>query len=217
MIILAIETAGADCAACVFDSDGGRVLSAVSETIGKGHAERLMTMIDEVVRDSGLPLSALDRIAVDIGPGSFTGIRVGVATARALALALGVACVGVTTLDVLARQSRGEVAGHNVLITMDARRGEAYCALYDGNGRLLVEPAAYAYEALEGLAGAHEAIIAGSGATAAGLSDSMPLAGVRVETIAALAADMAAGKAVSPLYLRGPDAKPQGGFKVARA
>ncbi|TPW30125.1 tRNA (adenosine(37)-N6)-threonylcarbamoyltransferase complex dimerization subunit type 1 TsaB [Martelella alba] len=217
MIILAIETAGADCAACLFDSNGERLLAAVSETIGKGHAERLMTMIDEVVQASGLPLSAVNRIAVNIGPGSFTGIRVGVATARALALALDVECVGVTTLDVFARQSHSQTAGRNVLITMDAKRGEAYCALYDGKGHLRLAPAAYAYDALAGLAGEHDAVIAGSGGIAAGLDHIVPLAGVRVETIAALAAEMAAGNAVSPLYLRAPDAKPQGGFKVARA
>ncbi len=94
MIVLALDTAGVDCAAALYDSETGRVLAEVCETIGKGHAERLMAMIDEALAASGLALADLDRVAVTVGPGSFTGIRVGVAAARGLALALGIEAVG---------------------------------------------------------------------------------------------------------------------------
>ena len=83
MRLLVIDTSGPDCAAGIFDADGARMLARCAETIGKGHAERLPGMIEQVSRDAGLPLKALDRIAVTVGPGSFTGIRVGVAMARA--------------------------------------------------------------------------------------------------------------------------------------
>ena len=98
MIVLAIDTAGVDCSAALYDSAAGKVLSEVTETIGKGHAERLMAVIDEALAVANLPLKSVERVAVVIGPGSFTGIRVGVAAARGLALALGVESVGVTTL-----------------------------------------------------------------------------------------------------------------------
>lgn len=102
MIVLAIDTAGVDCSAAVYDAQNSVVLAEVSETLGKGHAERLMAMIDEALAKAGRDLREVSRIAVTVGPGSFTGIRVGVAAARGLALALGVECVGVSTLAVLA-------------------------------------------------------------------------------------------------------------------
>src|SRR5690606_16493325 len=88
MIVLAIDTAGVDCSAALYDGETGRMLAAVTDMIGKGHAERLMSLIDEALAQASLELTDVDRIAVVIGPGSFTGIRVGVAAARGLALAL---------------------------------------------------------------------------------------------------------------------------------
>ncbi|WP_313529866.1 tRNA (adenosine(37)-N6)-threonylcarbamoyltransferase complex dimerization subunit type 1 TsaB, partial [Shinella sp.] len=87
MIVLAIDTAGTSCSAALYDSNRDVMLGAAGEDIGRGHAERLMEFVDGALAAAGLDLPAIDRIAVTIGPGSFTGIRVGVAAARGLALA----------------------------------------------------------------------------------------------------------------------------------
>ncbi len=106
MIILALDTAGVDCAAAVYDSGRDTMLGEASDMIGKGHAEHLMGIVDRALNQAGVALSAVDRIAVTIGPGSFTGIRVGVAAARGFALSLGVPAVGITTLAVMAEAQR---------------------------------------------------------------------------------------------------------------
>ena len=88
MIVLAIDTASALCAACIYYSDAEKELGRTQLDLGKGHAEHLMTVIADALAQAGLDFGALDRIVIAVGPGSFTGVRVGVATARGLALAL---------------------------------------------------------------------------------------------------------------------------------
>ncbi|MGQ3295635.1 MAG: tRNA (adenosine(37)-N6)-threonylcarbamoyltransferase complex dimerization subunit type 1 TsaB, partial [Shinella sp.] len=102
MILLAIDTAGTGCYAALYDTDQDTILGAAGADIGRGHAERLMDFVDAALDAAGMTLQDIGRIAVTVGPGSFTGIRVGVAAARGLALALGVPAVGVSTLAALA-------------------------------------------------------------------------------------------------------------------
>ncbi len=216
MLILAIDTAQADCAACLFDSTGDVVLGRTVETIGKGHAERLMAVIDETLLQAGRAPSGFDRIAVNVGPGSFTGVRVGVSTARALALATRTECVGVSSLSAFGFQARELAKDHTVMATIDARRGEAYAQVFDAFGEALTEPSAYAYDALEGLMHRHDALAFGTGASVAGLEIAGDVTHIEIETIARLGADARPHGPVSPLYLRAPDARPQAGYAVAR-
>jgi tRNA threonylcarbamoyladenosine biosynthesis protein TsaB len=96
-----------------------------------GHATRLLGMADELLAEAGIGWSALDRITVGLGPGTFTGLRVGIATARGLAQSLGVELVGVSSLRALAEPAlRSEPEGARVLAVLDARRGEAFAAAY---------------------------------------------------------------------------------------
>ncbi|RCW27074.1 N6-L-threonylcarbamoyladenine synthase [Ciceribacter lividus] len=213
MIVLAIDTAGVDCSAAVYDSDKAAVLGAATETIGRGHAEKLMEKIDAALAAAGLPLEAVERLAVTVGPGSFTGIRVGVAAARGLALALGIPVVGVSTLAVLAAV---ETDSSPVVAAVDAKRGEVYAQAF-ANGNAVTEP-------MLGSIGDVQDLVRRLGAHVTGSAASL-LAGEAVETppdhfpiaiIARLgAASDPAGKP-KPLYLRGPDAKPQAGFAIAR-
>jgi tRNA threonylcarbamoyladenosine biosynthesis protein TsaB len=215
MIVLAIDTAGVDCAAAVFDSDTGQVLGRVSETIGRGHAERLMAMIDEALAQAKLSLTDVDRIGVTVGPGSFTGIRVGVAAARGLALALGVECVGISTLEVLARTTTE--AHKPVLAAINAHRDEVYAQSFEdgmpqGEPLLLQLDDYLARAAVPGtlLVGSASALVSDRNAETG--PDHYP-----IEIVASISATAKAQGKPKPLYLRGPDAKPQTGFAVSRA
>ncbi|WP_117195362.1 tRNA (adenosine(37)-N6)-threonylcarbamoyltransferase complex dimerization subunit type 1 TsaB [Rhizobium terrae] len=221
MIVLAIDTAGVDCSAALFDSAAGLVLSTVTEAIGKGHAERLMAVIDEALSEAGLPLEAVDRIAVVIGPGSFTGIRVGVAAARGLALALGRDAVGVTTLETLARFYLSRNPGRPVVAAMDAKRSEVYTQAFSADGAPLGEPAALSPEDVYDLVERLSAAATGSWARQSPTGGEVEFEG-RDRFDIAMVARIGAEKPVDarrpkPLYLRGPDAKPQTGFALARS
>ena len=102
MLILAIDTALDACAAGVLDTGVGKLIAQKSHPMKRGHAEALMPLIARVIRQAGIGFAALDRIAVTTGPGSFTGLRVGLSAARGIALAAGKPVVGVTTLTAYA-------------------------------------------------------------------------------------------------------------------
>lgn len=225
MNLLAVDTAANLCAVAVCDAATGRILADASEDIGRGHAERLMPMIDAVLRQAATPISAIGKIAVAVGPGSFTGIRVGVATARGLALALGVPAVGVSTLEILAADARKAFPGREVLAAVDARRGEIYAQRFDAAGLALDEPRMTTLEALaDELRRARLPLVAGSAApllAAACGEDEIEIASAHatapVAVLAGIGAAREAGAPPAPLYLRAPDAKPQAGFAVARS
>lgn len=145
MIVLALDTALDACSVAVVRGDA--VLADVSERMRRGQAERLAPMVREAAAQAGVAFSAFDRVAVTRGPGSFTGVRVGLAFARALALAIDRPCVGVATLEALALQD-GEEDLRAALIETP---GAAYCALYD-NGAPLIAPRAVAH-------GEHETLL----------------------------------------------------------
>ncbi|GAM97212.1 tsaB protein [alpha proteobacterium U9-1i] len=133
MIVLAIDTALDACSVAL--TRDGEALAALSERMDKGQAERLAPMVRETMAEAGMTFASLDRIAVTTGPGSFTGVRVGLSFARALALALSKPCVGVSTLEALALQG-GEGGARAALIETP---GAAYFALYQ-DGAPSVEP-----------------------------------------------------------------------------
>ncbi|MBB4230447.1 tRNA (adenosine(37)-N6)-threonylcarbamoyltransferase complex dimerization subunit type 1 TsaB [Rhizobium mongolense] len=218
MIVLALDTAGVDCAAALYDSGRDTVLGEASDLIGKGHAEHLMGIVDRVLNQADMKLAMVERIAVTIGPGSFTGIRVGVAAARGFGLALNIPTVGITTLETMAAAQREKTPGRPVLAAMDAKRGEIYLQSFSADGPALDEPRAVTIEAAKTIATAFAGEITGSATpllkpNATGEHANM----FPISIVARLgaAADPGSGKP-KPLYLRGPDAKPQAGFAIAR-
>lgn len=177
-----------------------------------GYAAQLLALATQLLDEAQLTFAELDRIAVGIGPGTFTGLRIGVATARALAQGSGAELVGVSTLRVLAANAEGRP----VLAVLDARRGEAFVAEYEGETEVR-PPAAVTPETLANLA--RPGLLAvGDGSVRfrdvlepAGVeipADGSPLHRVSALALARLARTQAAvSESVTPEYLRLPDAE----------
>ena len=217
MIILSFDTALEACSAALFDTEHGNVLAARGETMQRGHAEALMPMIAAVMDEAGLAYDALGRIAVTIGPGSFTGVRVGVSAARGLALAARKPAIGIGTLEAFAA---GLDTGAPFLIAHDARRGELYVQAFDShrapeNAPQVLPPEKAARLWREGLTihGTGAAMLADAVRAAGGapyVSDTPLPPGPDPVAIARLAAAQPLPDVPpAPLYLRPPDAKPQ--------
>lgn len=208
MTLLALDTTLDACSVAV--AEGARLLAARSEPMSRGHQERLAPMAAEAMAKAGLAFDALERIAVTVGPGSFTGVRVGLAFAKALALALDVPCVGVGTLEALAGLAPGLTVA-----AIDARRDQLYVQAFR-DGAPLTEPAvldtASALARVRALSTGEPLRLVGSGAPI--LGSSLPEAEIDPRTTPAPAAlaEIAAAKPApdrrpTPLYLRAPDAR----------
>ncbi len=224
MKLLAIDCSARLCAACVYDAGAGQELGRQVLDLGKGHAEHLMGVIEEAMRAAGVGFSDLGTVAVSVGPGSFTGVRVGVSAARGLALALKVPAVGVNTLEALAAEARALHGPCTVLAALDGGRGEIQSAVYDNVGAVLFAPAVIDLERATLLATEYSAALAGTAAEmiAAALPGQNnpvgPLGSTAdIGTYARLAAGKEPGERPKPLYLREPDAKPQAGFVLPRS
>jgi tRNA threonylcarbamoyladenosine biosynthesis protein TsaB len=221
MNMLAIDTCfgAVSAAVCRVEAVGLHELAEVYEVRATGHAERLMPIIEETLTRSGVGLRDIARLAVSVGPGSFTGVRVGVAAARALSLATGKPVVGVTSLSAMAHEARqqlGDAARGRLLIAaVDARGGMVYVQLFEDSGAAGV-PALLRPAEAAAMVGRRQAVIVGSGAvtvanSVADASGQVEVALVdlqpRARAVAALAVDLAPTGPVRPLYLRLPDAR----------
>ncbi|KQU93786.1 tRNA threonylcarbamoyladenosine biosynthesis protein TsaB [Mesorhizobium sp. Root102] len=222
MKLLAIDCAANLCAACVYDATAKQELGRSVLDLGKGHAEQLMVVIAEALKASATDYAGLGAIAVSVGPGSFTGLRVGVSTARGLALALKVPAIGVTTLGALATEAAAAFPGRAVLAALDAGREEIHAALYDEMSVLTYGPAVTTLAEAVTMATESSSVLAGTAAaqiaTSAGRAfDIGPeSATADIVTYARLAAAKGESDKPKPLYLRGADAKPQAGFILSR-
>ena len=156
MIVLGFDTATPATAVGLRLADGTTLRTYEEPAPGErpGHTTQTLALASELLAQAGIGWDALERIAVGVGPGTFTGLRVGVATARGLAQSLGIEVVGVSSLRVLAQAALGEPgspASRTVLAAIDARRGEAFAAAYDAQQGELAPPRALAPEALVAL------------------------------------------------------------------
>jgi tRNA threonylcarbamoyladenosine biosynthesis protein TsaB len=140
MLILAIDTALDACSAGVLDTDAGKLIAQESQPMKRGHAEALMPLIARVIKQAGIAFASFDRIAVTTGPGSFTGLRVGLSAARGIALAADKTVVGLTTLTAYAAPVVSDNAGRPVISAIDARHDQVYFQVVSGDGRSLIRP-----------------------------------------------------------------------------
>jgi tRNA threonylcarbamoyladenosine biosynthesis protein TsaB len=219
MLILAIDTAAAFCSACLYDTDSHAVMAREERDIGRGHAEQLVDVVNSAMQRGGTEFSEIDRIAVAVGPGSFTGIRVGVAAARGFGLALGVPVVGVTTLEAIGHAALGVSADRAVTVAIEGGRGQIFMQSFDAHGNSLTEPAAFEFDDAVAAVPADVDLLAGNAAERIACHlgrpvDFSPMNGPTcgVETYAVLGAS--SNRKPVPLYLRGADAKPQAGFAL---
>ncbi|MDP6429916.1 MAG: tRNA (adenosine(37)-N6)-threonylcarbamoyltransferase complex dimerization subunit type 1 TsaB [Rhodospirillales bacterium] len=219
MNILAFDCATSTCSAAVWR--GGGIAAHRFEQMARGQAEALLPMIEAVMAEAASDYPDLDLIAVTIGPGAFTGLRIGLATARAMALAAAKPMFGVTSFEAVLAGLADEIGGDaNVLVALETKRADIYVQLFDGAGRPLSDPAASDEDDLAALAGtsatvlvagdaasrAHQCLIAGG--IDAVLSSSAPCPDARFIARLAAAEWRPGGHQapLEPLYLRPPDA-----------
>ena len=203
----------------MLDTNRKGALTSRSLPMMRGHAEALMPLIAAVMSAANVEFSDLDRIAVTVGPGSFTGLRVGVAAARGIALAAGKPAVGLTTLAALAAPFFDADETKALLAVIDARHDQVYMQLFGSGGRTLIAPRLAPVRDAIRAAMASPTRIVGNAAklveSAWPDNERRPLqvAAVRapdigwVARLGAATADVSA--AVKPLYLRDADAQPQ--------
>ena len=213
MKLLALDTAMAACSVAVLES--GNVLAKTFVAMERGHAEAIAPMVRDVMAEARLEFAALDRIAVTVGPGTFTGVRIGLAMARGLGSALGIPVIGIDTLSAIA--ANAPATGTTLLVAADARKDEVYAALFDQSGKMLEAPAVISIDAClrllpEGpvriLGTAAEAVIAASprGDLALSRAGDVPDAANFGRHGFGLPSP---GTMPVPLYLRSSDARPQ--------
>jgi tRNA threonylcarbamoyladenosine biosynthesis protein TsaB len=226
MRVLAIDTALEACSAAVLDTALAAVTGHESLPMPRGHAEALVPLIARVLDRAKLEFSDIDRIAVTTGPGSFTGLRVGIAAARGLALAAGKPVVGLSTLAAYAAPYIATDDTLPVVVAIDARHDHVYLQVFGPGGRTLVTPR---------LASIRDALRASSTGTPrlVGTGAQMLAAAWPVEERAPTVVDprrapdidwvarlgaaaMESNSPPKPLYLRAPDAQPQNAAQLPR-
>ncbi|SFZ84883.1 tRNA threonylcarbamoyladenosine biosynthesis protein TsaB [Devosia enhydra] len=201
-LTLAIDTSGPRLQLAVYGATtaGTAIADALVEDLAKGHAERILPAVADLLASNGLALRDLGRIGVTSGPGSFTGLRIGLSAARGLGLGLGVPVLGIPTL--IAMSLSGPEAGPFTVL-IDARRDEAYRQRFSAPGVAADGPALLPMTDARALVGPHE-----------------PVRETPFCDISALARFVADADPVAfppePLYLRGADAKPQEKARIAR-
>ncbi|WP_395295805.1 tRNA (adenosine(37)-N6)-threonylcarbamoyltransferase complex dimerization subunit type 1 TsaB [Kitasatospora hibisci] len=213
MLLLAFDTATPAVTAAVHD--GTTVLAETDQVDARRHGELLLPAIDRVLQSAGVDKRLLTGIAVGVGPGPYTGLRVGLVTAAALGHALDLPVYGVCTLDAIAHQARTEGLTGPFTVATDARRKEVYWASYDADGRRAEGPGV---DRPAELSPCPRAV----GAGALLYPDTFPGAHgpehVSAGALAAFAAaELAAGRELlpnAPLYLRRPDAQVPAGYKA---
>lgn len=212
MIVLALDTCLAACSAAV--SRDGQVIAWLSEPMTRGHQERLAPMARDVMAKAELAFADIDRIGVTIGPGSFTGLRVGLSFAKGLALALSRPCVGVGVLGALAAGEPAQASATAAVI--DAGRGRVYLQVFQDGAAISAPESLESELALARIAElCPSGEIAVTGPGAALLLEALPRARAWSQDVAdprAIARLAAAADLISPrpLYLRAPDAKVKG-------
>lgn len=226
MRVLAIDTALAACSAAVLDTDYGGVIAAESLPMVRGHAEALIPLIARVMKGAELAFADIDRVAVTTGPGSFTGLRVGISAARGIALAAGKPALGMSTLCAYAAPHLDQDKATTVIAVVDARHQHVYLQIFGPGGRIVVAPRLAPMSEAVRAAAAAPCRIAGSAAQAIAerLAEDAPtplLIDARdapdIDWVARMGAVLPEDRSPpKPQYLSPPDAQPQNASRLPR-
>ena len=220
--ILAFDCTGGACSVALL-RDGG-VAARRSERMTQGHAERLLPMLQEVLAEAATGFAALEAISVAVGPGRFTGLRIGIAGARGLALATGRPAIGIGSFAAVAAAARRERADHPVFAIIDSGRAELFAQAFDRAGEPDGAPLVATPAALIARMGAEPVLLAGDGAALVADALKEGRSAARAELVAAgpidpaLVGELAAAELrrlrpgetpapPRPIYLRPPDAR----------
>jgi len=222
MNILALDTSMGACSAAVLrEGDSAHRLHALLVEMPRGHAEALMPMVEEVLAEAEIEARDLDLIAATVGPGSFTGVRIAIATARGLALVTRAKLFGTDSLTVMVRAARlaGFEPNGPLAVAVDARRGMLYLGIYDEAGTKLDGPLLIAPEEAVSRLPKALRVAVGSGALLLAevaaergrdLEAQLPALQPSAAALAQIALESRkTSEVLRPLYLRPPDAKPQ--------
>jgi tRNA threonylcarbamoyl adenosine modification protein YeaZ len=212
--LLVFDTSAAHCAAALLS--GGRVLAERCEDMGRGQAERLMPLLEDLLDEARLAWGDLGALAVGTGPGNFTGIRIAVATARGLSMALGIPAIGVTGFAALAAQEVGE--GTELLVSLPAPRGNSYVEVWRNGAPAaparLIDPEhppddlAFRAENLRVIGHRADDMARAIGATAGRTAPASPALAIASVAAARLAKADLPATPPAPVYVRPADAAP---------
>ncbi len=226
MRIIAIDTALAACSAAVLDTAYGGIIASESLPMIRGHAEALMPLLHRVMEEADLTFADIDRIAVTTGPGSFTGLRVGIAAARGIALAADKPIVGLSTLSAYAAPHMAADDRFPVVAAIDARHAHVYLQVFAPGGRTLTPPRlAPLGEAVHAAAAASACIVGSAAQTVAAALTDADAAPALIDArpapdiawVARVGAVVQEGQSPpKPQYLRAPDAQPQNAAQLPR-
>jgi tRNA threonylcarbamoyladenosine biosynthesis protein TsaB len=227
MRVLAIDTALAACSAAVLDTEhNGGIVASESLPMVRGHAEALLPLLQRVMQAAGLTFPDIDRIAVTTGPGSFTGLRVGIAAARGIALAAEKPAVGVSTLSAYAAPHVADDERFPVVAAIDARHSHVYLQVFAPGGRSFTAPRlAPLHEAVKAAAETSSCIAGSAARLVAEALSARGLTPVAVDAspapdigwVARMGAVVPPEQApLKPQYLRAPDAQPQNAAQLPR-
>ena len=226
MRVLALDTSAAAASVAVYDGEAHAALAVESRPMTQGQAEALAPMVERALLQIDGGAASLTRLAVCVGPGSFTGIRIGLAMARAMGVALGAPVLGVSTLVAFAAPLLADPKPGLIVSAIDARHNQVYLQIFEWNGRALFAPRVAKLREAARWIGGGPARFCGNGAEA--LAEEAERGGVEIaELVAAVAPDILAvaqlGAALDPqtaparpLYVKPPDAHPNEGYAVAR-
>jgi tRNA threonylcarbamoyladenosine biosynthesis protein TsaB len=226
MRVLAIDTALAACSAAILDTSQGGIVASASQPMTRGHAEALIPLLGRVTAEARMLFRNFDRVVVTTGPGSFTGLRVGIAAARGIALAINKPAVGLSTLSAYAAPYLAEDDTVPVVVAIDARHQHVYLEVFGPGGRTIVTPRLAPLREAARAAAATPARIVGSAALAVAAAlaqtDAAPIlvdprGAPDIDWVAKMGAALPEGQSPpKPQYLRAPDAQPQNAAQLPR-
>jgi tRNA threonylcarbamoyladenosine biosynthesis protein TsaB len=226
MRVLAIDTALGACSAAVLDTEQGGIVASASQPMMRGHAEALIPLLGRVTAEAHMAFRDFDRVVVTTGPGSFTGLRVGIAAARGIALSIGKPAVGLSTLSAYAAPHLAGDENTPVVVAIDARHQHVFLEVFGPGGRTVIAPRlAPLREAARAAAEAPARIV---GTAAQAVADALAATGAApiqvdqrdapdIDWVARMGAALPEGQSPpKPQYLRAPDAQPQNAAQLPR-